>query len=515
MPPMEGPSPGWVRDDSLAVVSLLVLASVIRLPHLISPYVINMDAINYIEGAKAVLQGRLQEGFGMSHASIYPILVAILYQVLGDWVTAARLLPVVFGILTVVPFYLLAREILTTKLAWMPVLCYVLSPAIFSSSLDVVRDPLLWFGLALFVWMLLRAAVGGRWWRYPCSGAIAVGCMAVRADSLLLVFAGLVVSVYAGLRSGGLCKALHNSAGILLPLAMIGLTLAMLGPGPWRVAALEFRPYGRQIQTALEGGSAGAKQEVRSTISRIPRERKRVARFFSNAWERRWVLMGWGLMEHWVRTAHPGCFALMVIGMARGGTWRDTRWHVLVFLMALFLCIGYIRISGAFAISKRHLVPPALLGYIFAAKGFEGVVLSCKRRWPRLGYRTTAAALASALALVMLVKDLGPVRAEKLIRRQAGEWIRTQGIPNPTVVTDHRHIGFYAEGKSLSVADFMRDPSVEAHFLAWEPERRSDQPDLLQRLEALGWNATFLREFRDSSGSIVVYSLTKPDIIGP
>lgn len=510
---MEDSSPSWVRADTLVMVSLLLLASLIRLPHLMAPYVINMDAINYIEGAKAVLRGRLQEGLGLSHASVYPILIALLYQVLGDWVSAARVLPVAFGILTVLPFYLLAKDILGTRLAWVPVLCYVLSPAIFISSLDVVRDPLLWFGFSLFVWILLKAVQGNRWWHYLCCGVIAVGCMSVRADSLILVLTGLIVAVYVGLRSAGVWKAMRNGAGILLPVAMVALSVTALVPGSWKVAALEFRPYGRQLHTALEGPPSGTRQEVQRLISEIPRQR--IARFFSTAWEKRWVLMGWSLLEHWVRTAHPIAFALMIMGMARGEPWRDRRWQVLAFLMAVFLCIGYIRISGAFAISKRHLVPLALLGSTFAAKGFEAVVQLCTRRWAKLGYRNIAVAMATFLALVMLVKDLQPVRAEKLIRRQAGEWIRTLGIPNPTVVTDHMHIGFYADGKSVSVAEFLRDPSHEAHFLAWGPKRGSAQPNILRSLEALGWNATFLKGFGDDSESIVVYALTKPEIGKP
>lgn len=507
---MEDPSPVWIRADTLVLVSLLALASIIRLPHLMAPYVINMDAINYIEAAKALLRGKLHEGFGMGHASIYPILVALSYKVLGDWVTAARVFPVAFGILTVVPLYLLVRQLMDHRLAWFSGVCYAISPAILTSSLDVIRDPLVWFGFSFFVWMLLKAAHWNKWRQYLCCGVVALGCMSVRADSFLLVLAALIVAIYLGLRCGEVRRGLRNATAALLPLALAGLSMMVLAPASWKeVAASELLPYGRQIHASLGQVPPSAVEEVKRLIGESPRPR--IARFFSLAWEKRWVLTGWSLLEHWVRTAHPIAFALMLMGVARGDPWRDRRWQVLGFLMALFLCIGYVRITGAFAISKRHLVPLAVLGYTFAAKGFEGVLLSCQRRWPRVGYRTTGAALASALALVMLVRDLEPIRAEKLIRRQAGEWIRTLGIPHPTVVTDHRHIGFYAEGKSVSLAELLRDPSLDAHFIACEPDRVKAQADARQRLKALGWSVTFLKEFRDDSGSIAVYALTKPE----
>ncbi|MGQ9654995.1 MAG: glycosyltransferase family 39 protein, partial [Thermodesulfobacteriota bacterium] len=268
---MESPSPVWVRADALVLPSLLALASLIRLPHLMAPYVINMDAINYIEAAKALLRGKLHEGLGMGHASIYPILVALSYKVLGDWVTAARLFPVAFGILTVVPLYLLVRQLMDHRLAWFPVMCYALSPAILTSSLDVIRDPLVWFGFSFFVWMLLKASHWNKWRQYLCCGVIALGCMSVRADSFLLVLAALIVAIYLGLRCGEVWRGLRNATAALLPLALASLSVMVLAPGTWKeVAALELRPYGRQIHASLGQVPPSAVHEVTRLIEESP-----------------------------------------------------------------------------------------------------------------------------------------------------------------------------------------------------------------------------------------------------
>ncbi|MGQ9654420.1 MAG: hypothetical protein ACUVXD_10180, partial [Thermodesulfobacteriota bacterium] len=76
-------------------------------------------------------------------------------------------------------------------------------------------------------------------------------------------------------------------------------------------------------------------------------------------------------------------------------------------------------------------------------------------------------------------------------------------------------IVFYADGKSLSLSELLSDPSLDAYFLACEPDRVKAQADALQRLKALGWGVTYLKEFRDGSGSIAVYALTKPEISKP
>jgi hypothetical protein len=506
--------PGWDLNDTLVMAGMTALVSLVRLPHLVTPYVINVDAINYIEGARAILAGDLREGLRLSHASLYPILTALIYPMLGDWVTAARVWSVGFGILTVAPYYWAARKILGRRPACIAVLCYALSPAILASSLDVIREPIAWFGFSLFLGMLIVAVRTNRWWHYLSCGVLALGCLSIRADALLLIPAGIIVALYTGLRSGKASKGLWNCAAVLLPAASVAIAVSALAPGSWKgIVASETASYGRQLESVLAGGSPGTRQEVQRLIAESPSPR--VARFFSLAWEKRWVLTAWSLLEHWARAAYPIPFALMIAGMARGEPWRDRRWQVIAFLMTALLIMGYVRVLGAFSISKRHLVPLVLLGYLFTGPGVERVALLFERLWPKLATRTVAAAVLGMMAAVMLARDLQPIRSEKILRRQAGEWIGGLGVQHPTVVTEHRHIAFYAGGRSVTPEKFMEDPSQDAHFLAWEPKKGSSETEVLQRLKAIGWNATPLKEFRDERGAISLYGLTRSGPIGP
>jgi hypothetical protein len=490
------------------VGALLALGILVRLPHLIFSYVINPDGIAYIESAQAVAQGDLWGAVRGTHFSVFPLLVTLVRPVMGDWVTAARSLPLAWGLLTVVPLYLLCRELIGASRAWMPVLFYDLSPTIVHSSTDVVREPLFWFAFALTVWILLVALRTERWPLFLLAGGAALLGACVRMDGLWVVGVSAAFVAVRGFCARSGPRGLWRAAGILLPTAIAVATVFAMLPQSWKRAdVLEWGRYQRQAMTAA-GLSGSVENEVRGLAARSS---LRVAReFVSVAWEKRHALAAWILMEHWVKTTHALLFALMLLGLAHPSSWRYGAWPFMLFLMAALLAMGYVRVSGTFTIGKRHLVPLALLAYPFAALGFSRVCEWIRARGPGATPRLVAGLVMAFVLVTTLPQALRPARAEKLGRRLAGEWIQERGVPRPVVATEHRHVAFYAQGIWVPLSRFLEGPEVEPGFLVLEWKSTEPEPsELLDRVHALGWKTERLQGFRSAGTIVEVWALRR------
>jgi len=140
-------------------VAILVigLGFVIRLFCFHYTAVINPDAPLYIHQARAIYYG-LYDSLAtcpLGYLSNYPIFVAGAYPIFGDWVAAAKSVSLLFGILTLIPLYFLARRFLDERISILVTLIYALMPVFVDRSVDVVKGPAFWFfsvlGLYLFV----------------------------------------------------------------------------------------------------------------------------------------------------------------------------------------------------------------------------------------------------------------------------------------------------------------------------------------------------------------------------
>jgi len=323
----------WSRRDWLFLAGFPLLALLLRAVHLLTPYVVNLDAIDYVAGAKAIADGKLLAGVRATHFSAYPFLIALAHPWLGDWVAAARIWPVLFGILTTIPMYLLSREMLGRSWAWLPVLFYLLAPSILQASVDVIREPLFWFPFCFFLWVWIRATRSGSWRQFLLAGVVGLLAVSVRMDGLVLVVACSALTLLLGLLSTNRARGIGNSAALAAPtLAALGVAVFLLASQARTGDLLEWGSYRRQAQNAL-----AAPRSLHEEVARIVAEtqRPRLRHFFSVAWENRHALAAWDYLRHWVKAAHPLFFALMLLGLLATPWRREQAWLLMAALMAV------------------------------------------------------------------------------------------------------------------------------------------------------------------------------------
>lgn len=127
-----------------------------------------LDALRWLGGAGYLPYAETNEG----QATLFTYLIALSFQLFGVGVTQMRLVPALMGVLTIVAFYILARDLYGRHAA-------LVGAALFATArwhvtfsrivYELIMQPLVMLLLALF---LLRALRTGKRWQWALAGVM-------------------------------------------------------------------------------------------------------------------------------------------------------------------------------------------------------------------------------------------------------------------------------------------------------------------------------------------------------
>lgn len=132
----------------LIIIGFLLIGFTIRLYPLNYKNIINPDGVQYINQARAILDGNwdLAMNCGFEFISIYHVLIPVFYKIFGDWIIAAKSISLLFGTLTIVPFYLIAKQFFrNSNTVFIATLAFAINPFLVSHSEDLIKGPIFWF----------------------------------------------------------------------------------------------------------------------------------------------------------------------------------------------------------------------------------------------------------------------------------------------------------------------------------------------------------------------------------
>ncbi|MBF0450957.1 MAG: glycosyltransferase family 39 protein [Candidatus Magnetomorum sp.] len=144
---------------------VILLGVVIRLFACEYTYIINSDGVLYVHQARALYYNNIDSLYncGVSYLSIYPQLIAFLYPLTGDFLTAAITVSCFFGCLTLLPIYFLTRRFFSVQTSTLVTLIYALLPVFVARSADVLRGPVCWFFLAMGILTFIQYIDHRKW----------------------------------------------------------------------------------------------------------------------------------------------------------------------------------------------------------------------------------------------------------------------------------------------------------------------------------------------------------------
>ena len=150
---------GSSNDHIVLILLIFTLALALRLFAWQHTGVINTDGAIYINQARAIYYG-LWDSVNTCSTARFPTIttlcIAAAYPILGNWVAAGTFVSLLFGTLTLVPLYLLARRFFDKDISAVIALVYALNPTLVDGSIDIVRDSTAWFFLTLGLYLFTK-----------------------------------------------------------------------------------------------------------------------------------------------------------------------------------------------------------------------------------------------------------------------------------------------------------------------------------------------------------------------
>jgi len=250
--------PPFYTDRLSALPALLLLALGFRILFLLAmPRVLDTaDAIHYVETAAHLARGDFL-GYDPKIPLFYPLLGAVASLLIPDLEWACRLVSFLASVLTVIPVYLLARELhgpVTARVAGLIVACW---PWLADYACRVSTEAtavLLWFSA---LWLFAAGLRRGGWPLYLCPVAFFALAL-TRPEGLFIALCtvpGLFVLAWRG--DGALYRRYALVAGALVLLCLVNMayvrTLTGETTANYRVGFIvqEFE-YVRFVQTAVQ-----------------------------------------------------------------------------------------------------------------------------------------------------------------------------------------------------------------------------------------------------------------------
>ncbi|MEW6258969.1 MAG: glycosyltransferase family 39 protein [Thermodesulfobacteriota bacterium] len=454
------PTPETIRNpqsaisDRLSLWIVLGIALGLRLWLAVHTTIVNPDGTLYIHQARLLTAGQWKEltSCGLSFVSILPVWIAVAHHWIGDWIWTARWVTILFGWATLIPLDGFLRAFFDRTTARITLLMVAVTPMMVSNSVEIVREPLMWFLVACGMWAMVHGLRTGRRPWFAIAGLLFLLAAWARVDAVLLICVG---AVYLAFRSNG--NRTWNVGMFLLPVMAAAAVVLFL--------ALH---RGVSAQTLFRGSDILGKlylplmnvHELRMQLKILSEgiDTQPLAFFLQESRQQVWLVALGSLVNRTIEALFYPFALFFVIGIAR---YRRvaTLGRGIGFAVAAAVCgwiLLYIHTLQTWMIYYRFVGLVLLPGSVFAAMGIRTCLeWLCARTWmsnitgPKNGRRIVVIGLCAAMVASALPKNLKTPDADKGVFLEIGRSLASQvPIDQPVKVMTSRGIqpwiSFYA-----------------------------------------------------------------------
>lgn len=439
-------------DIGLWLILTAALAAAVRCYIWYMSPVVNPDGVLYIHQARSFFEGRWGDltSCGLSFFSIYPVLTAMLYPALQDWVISARIISILFGTLTVFPIYLAARKVTGKRAALLTAVIFAVLPGAAGAAGQVVRDLVCWFfiawGVAFFLLQEGRERFGACLF-LSCSAFLLASW--ARVESLVFVFASLL---YLALFGGK--RRVMSILFFLLPVAgTVVLGIILLEAAGIDVAqAFRLREVAEKMSAPFLS-YASLRQELKALSAGM--EGGTLEGFISHARHSVWSIGLLSLLNSVLRALLYFYAVFLAAGL-----WNTAasplrlKGHLYSIILSLCsLILLYIHLIHVWVMDTRFVMIFVIAAFPLIAAGIEAFDEALSRKMA-LSAKRSYIFLLAGIILVGIWNDYGFSERDKMVFREIGERISEDspsGRRNIVAASQAamRWITFYANAKAL------------------------------------------------------------------
>jgi 4-amino-4-deoxy-L-arabinose transferase-like glycosyltransferase len=405
--------------------------------------VVNRDGLLYITAAQKFSAGLFHEAIDLYPMALYPFLISMVQHLVSDWVMAARMLTMAAMVLTLVPFFLLTRDLFDEKAAVLAGIVLTILPAHNEMALDVVRGPVyaLFFMLATYSAHLFFREKTYKTILAAFFFAVVALLLRIEAVVLFPVFVLLVGWKLGTDPRSGKLLATRAAAVTATVVAILLLTALVSGVNP-----LEMNRLGQVTDRISDLFSNQFFRYYADVVDKLGSFRGTEP--FSKGHQSMAALVHrYNLLLYLVGTLEAlikVLFPVMLIPLAIGFSKTSRKQAGVILLAAMYLAMVftmYIRLDFT---SKRFFLIPVLLLLPWIGEGIR--LLLEKGDTARMKH-AAAAICFTLFALGPVIYTIGELRENEDVTIRAGKWIAeryTKSDIDRMVANDPRLL-FYAD----------------------------------------------------------------------
>lgn len=447
-------------------------------------YTINNDGVLYIRDARYFLQGQWEEGLASFYPPLFPLMIAAVYPIMGNWELAGQFWPAVMGVLTLFSLFGLLRRIYGVKVAKVALLFYSVSPYLARLSMEVRSEIPYLFFVVLALYCFQRALDKGNSSLIFWNGVCAALAYLIRPEGMGLMIVGVLFLLYRRWMLGNEKRVAVKIAAFILGFFLVSAPYILYlkwDTGNWLIS--------RKTGLILSMGLA----QYDDRVERVTTEESDRVSLPSLVLERPVIYLKKVFMDLFRSLAlyfealHYSYLLFLFLGWVL--LFRGRFWEKKDFL--LVSTVGFYLMTFALLyMTRRYGIPLAAISLGWVAVGFLFIADYCSKKWPGKGGILTMLVIVLFLAGT-LPKALHAIGEDKFYLREAGVYLKEKD-GNPTILTTNGRVAFYATGKNrVRIVDpkDLKDLDVslarqEGDFLALDEET---QKKFDESLKQSGW----------------------------
>ena len=411
------------RLNERTVVALIVLAALaLRVVRALLTAVVNTDAAVYLYQAKALYYGMWSavNACSIKYVTVHPIVTAFFYFFTRDWILSMRAVSILFGTLTLIPIYYLARLFFPFRTSCIVTLLYAVMHVFVSVSVDVGRDPAYWLfsacGLYFFAAGMKREGI----WYFPLASIAFTLATWNRIEAVLYLVVTALYLLFKKTEGKGRKLLFYLAPVILGVVAFIAVQYLSSREINW----YRFGEIPERLTASLT-----AYRELRMSLLSMIHDPPGGFRFqfFENVRTLLWLLGLGVIVENAAEAFFYPFFALFLVGLF--DLRRRLRAEGLV-LYFILLCLSgfvllYVNVFTNWSMENRYLVLLILPSFIFLGFGVERVLSFLQQQW---GMKEFSAVFLAALLVPLLAvpKQLRFHEKDKAVFKEIGTLIANE-----------------------------------------------------------------------------------------
>jgi hypothetical protein len=412
------------RRSGLLLAMALSLCIKLILLILLSDEAVNKDGFLYIAAAQEFSQAGFAKALEISPLPLFPLLIAAAHTIIPDWLLAARLTSLVALLISLIPLYLITRDLFGSRAAFFAGLAAALAPYPNEFVIAANRGAVYFCFLAWAVYFSQRAVSIPRPLSFVWAALFYAFAGLCRKEGGVVVVICTVFFVICCLRAApperrALCKGILAWAAVfLLPAAAVATLPGSEGAlqhytelirSEWdRFRHLAFLDHYHQLYAHLKIlGQASPYPSGGQNFAEIARHYIAVIYLL-------------GLFEVLVVVMFPPFLIALLAGLRH----RPTRSSVLIlWIVGWYLVVIYYNHLSRDFVQSRFLFAPAFLLYPWIGSGFEKLWV----RWCAPGSPKWRRVLFAGVFFVSALIDTGGLIGDRdPSLADAGRWVKDQ-----------------------------------------------------------------------------------------